>query len=343
MKENRTCVICKDEFRTKSTSNRKTCGGKCAKKNLQNYYHSSEYRELQKKSQQIPENKEKARLRCQSPEYKERKRLYRQTPEYKARRKLYQRRRYQKMKLPESIKNKQKCQNEYLVRLDIKEKISESGKEYSQSPDVKERYQVKKRIVNCVICGIEFEAKVKTQKNCSNECSKKHHKQCVRKRQLDPRVIAEAKVKRDMSENRKEKKPLKIKNCIVCDVEFETNHGTKINCSTECYKKYNKQCVRKRQLDPKVIAKEKARMQSLPPQNNRKPQKTKRCIVCGIAFVTSHGTKINCSPKCSEKHNLEYIQSPEYKVSRKEYYQNLSIKVKIKNNHERKEEMKIKC
>ena len=164
-----------------------------------------------------------------------------------------------KMKLPENKEKYQKYQKEYMDKPGVKERKRQKGKEYRHSLKMKEKYRAKKRIINCVMCDVEFETNHGTKKTCSSVCAKKHNQQCVRKRQQDPRVIAEAKVKRDMSENRMEKKPLKIKNCIVCDVEFETNHGT----------------------------------------------------------------KINCSPKCSEKHNLEYIQSPEYKASRKEYYQNI--------------------
>ena len=61
MKETRKCIICNDDFRTKSTSKRKTCSSECSKKNLQNYRQSPEYRELQKKSQQSPEGKKTAK------------------------------------------------------------------------------------------------------------------------------------------------------------------------------------------------------------------------------------------------------------------------------------------
>ena len=80
MKENRTCVICKDEFRTKSTSNRKTCGGKCAIT-----YHDR------------PEQAEKNRKRMRE--------FYRQ-PEANTKHKKYQKEKYYKKKLEMSLEIK---------------------------------------------------------------------------------------------------------------------------------------------------------------------------------------------------------------------------------------------
>ena len=57
MKETRECIICLHDFRTKTTSNRKTCSTKCSRKYLQEYKRKYQ-REYKREYQQRPEVKE---------------------------------------------------------------------------------------------------------------------------------------------------------------------------------------------------------------------------------------------------------------------------------------------
>ena len=86
--------------------------------------------------------------------------------------------------------------------------------------------------------------------NCSKECAKKSRK----KRQQSPEGKEyhkkynslynqnpenKEKAKECLKRYRQNHKaPPTIKNCVVCGTEFETNHGTKMNCSKECSKKH---------------------------------------------------------------------------------------------------------
>lgn len=64
-------------------------------------------------------------------------------------------------------------------------------------------------IIKCVNCGIEFEAKRKTAKYCSNRCKQQ---------------VKNAKIK--------SKRPLV--ECIICGTKFEQTQGGRKYCSYEC-------------------------------------------------------------------------------------------------------------
>ena len=133
---------------------------------------------------------------------------------------------------------------------------------------------------------------------------------------------------------------------VLQNGEFSVVSTSKrLTCSAECSKKYLQ--------NPQYKDREKKHRQTPEFEENTRlfrqpskiPQKTKRCIVCGIEFVTSHGTKKNCSAECSEKSRKKLMQSPKYKAKKKQYQNLPEVKINIRwyrRDYDRRDDVKAK-
>lgn len=102
IKEIRTCKICPNTFKVRTTSNRLNCCTRCSWA----YKRSPEIKAKQKVYHQSPKFKAKRKAYLQLPEVKAKKKTYEQSPKYKARRKAYQ-----------HIKNQMKINKQYPCKI----------------------------------------------------------------------------------------------------------------------------------------------------------------------------------------------------------------------------------
>ncbi len=106
----------------------------------------------------------------------------------------------------------------------------------------------------CRRCGVPFVRKVHLQVFCSDAC-------------------------RRVATNERHRAPWVLKNCVVCNKEFESNTSVRICCSAAC--------LRERLYRAKAVVN--------PSQRNGAEIK---CKSCGDAFVKTHQNQLYCSRQC---------------------------------------------
>jgi hypothetical protein len=150
-------------------------------------------------------------------------------------------------------------------------------------------------LILCRHCGVPFKRNSNGQVFCSSPCCK-------------------------AATNESKRSPQVVKNCVVCDKEFETNTPIKICCSRKCQRERMNQAKAVNPLlrlgaEGKCKCCGKAFERNGPLQlfcsaicrktvineRNRSPQVVKRCVVCEKEFESNTSVKICCSVKCANE------------------------------------------
>lgn len=177
--------------------------------------------------------------------------------------------------------------------------------------------------VNCVVCGVEFEAKQPKQNVCGKECRAKRKAECLRQcRAVNPEKTREscrkswaARRERMLKEEGRRTKAI----CVICTKEFEASDSRRKACGKECRKKLKTESDRRSR------------------KANWKSARA-NCAICGAAFEKKTSGKF-CGEVCKKARRNEFNRK--YHVCNKEQEKERQRKY-VANNREKVEECKRK-